>query len=154
MPPLHPHCRSTIVGSLKGDSTPKGSRAARDRVGKYIRVPADMKYEEWYNEYVHNTSTYDLVGIRTSNNIVINGLSKHQQERADERALKINDVKDALINPLHIENVRVDKNGKSQRFIGKYATVNVNPDTGIVITSWRTGKGKVKKYEQSDGKRE
>ena len=154
MPPLHPHCRSTIVASLKGDSTPKGNRAARDREGKYIRVPADMKYEEWYNEYVHNTSTYDLVGIRTSNNIVINGLSKHQQERADERALKINDVKDALINPLHIENVRVDKNGKSQRFIGKYATVNVNPDTGIVITSWRTGKGKVKKYEQSDGKRE
>lgn len=154
MPPLHPHCRSTIVGSLKGDSAPKGGRAARDREGKYIRVPADMKYEEWYNEYVHNTSTYDLVGIRTSNNIVINGLSKHQQERADERALKINDVKDALINPLHIENVRVDKNGKSQRFIGKYATVNVNPDTGIVITSWRTGKGKVKKYEQSDGKRE
>ena len=52
MPPLHPHCRSTIVGSLKGDSTPKGGRAARDREGKYIRVPADMKYEDWKNIFV------------------------------------------------------------------------------------------------------
>ena len=52
MPPLHPHCRSTITGSLKGDSTPKGSRAARDRVGKYIRVPADMKYEDWKAVYI------------------------------------------------------------------------------------------------------
>ena len=52
MPPLHPHCRSTIAGSLKGDSTPKGSRAARDRVGKYIRVPADMKYEDWKAVYI------------------------------------------------------------------------------------------------------
>lgn len=52
MPPLHPHCRSTIVASLKGDSTPKGNRAARDEAGKYIRVPADMKYEDWKNIFV------------------------------------------------------------------------------------------------------
>ena len=52
MPPLHPHCRSTIVGSLKGDSTPKGNRAARDEAGKYIRVPADMKYEDWKNIFI------------------------------------------------------------------------------------------------------
>lgn len=52
MPPLHPHCRSTITGSLKGDSIPKGNRAARDKKGKYIRVPADMKYEDWKNIFV------------------------------------------------------------------------------------------------------
>lgn len=52
MPPLHPHCRSTIVASLKGDSTPKDNRAARDKKGKYIRVPADMKYEDWKNIFV------------------------------------------------------------------------------------------------------
>ena len=57
MPPLHPHCRSTITGSLKGDSTPKGSRAARDRVGKYIRVPADMKYEDWKAVYIDGKMT-------------------------------------------------------------------------------------------------
>ena len=51
-PPLHPHCRSTIVGSLKGDSKPKGKRAARNADGKYIRVPADMTYQQWYNKYI------------------------------------------------------------------------------------------------------
>ena len=51
-PPLHPHCRSTIVGSLKGDSALKGSRAARDAEGKYIRVPADMNYADWQIVYV------------------------------------------------------------------------------------------------------
>lgn len=51
-PPLHPHCRSTIVGSLKGDSAPKGQRAARDAEGKYIRVPADITYQQWYNKYI------------------------------------------------------------------------------------------------------
>lgn len=49
---MHPHCRSTIVGSLKGDGKPKGTRAARDESGKYIRVPADMTYAEWYNKYI------------------------------------------------------------------------------------------------------
>ena len=51
-PPLHPHCRSTVVGSVKGDSKPKGERAARNADGKYIRVPSDMSYAEWYRRYV------------------------------------------------------------------------------------------------------
>lgn len=54
-PPLHPHCRSVIVGSLKGNSRAKGQRAARDEKGKYIRVPADMTYKEWYNKYIEPT---------------------------------------------------------------------------------------------------
>ena len=56
-PPLHPHCRSTIVGSIKGDGKPKGTRAARDESGKYIRVPADMSYEEWKKVYVDKKIT-------------------------------------------------------------------------------------------------
>lgn len=57
-PPLHPHCRSTIVGSLKGDSAPKGQRAARDAEGKYIRVPADMNYVDWKAVYIDKTKTH------------------------------------------------------------------------------------------------
>ena len=55
-PPLHPHCRSTIVGSVKGDGKPRGERAARNENGKYTRVPADMTYVEWYQRYVDRTS--------------------------------------------------------------------------------------------------
>lgn len=60
-PPLHPHCRSTIVGSLKGDSKPKGEQAARNESGKYTRVPADMTYAEWYQRYVDRTSTGEKI---------------------------------------------------------------------------------------------
>lgn len=58
MPPLHPHCRSTISGSIRGDGrVTGGSRAARDKQGNYIRVPADMKYKEWYNQYITKAAT-------------------------------------------------------------------------------------------------
>lgn len=46
IPPMHPHCRSTVFACLKGDSVTKGKRAARDE-GGYSRVPANMTYEEW-----------------------------------------------------------------------------------------------------------
>lgn len=52
MPPLHPHCRSTIAGSIKKDSTPKGQRVARKDDGRTYRVPADMSYEDWKNIFV------------------------------------------------------------------------------------------------------
>ena len=60
-PPLHPHCRSTIVGSLKGDSKPKGTRAARNTDEKYIRVPSGMSYAEWYQQYIDRTSTGEKI---------------------------------------------------------------------------------------------
>lgn len=60
-PPLHPHCRSTIVGSLKGDSKPRGERAARNADGKYIRVPSDMSYAEWYRRYVDRASAGEKI---------------------------------------------------------------------------------------------
>lgn len=52
MPPLHPHCRSTIAGSIKKDSTPKGQRVARGDDGRTYRVPADMNYTDWKNIFV------------------------------------------------------------------------------------------------------
>lgn len=57
-PPLHPHCRSTVVGSVKGDGKPKGTRAARDESGKYIRVPAGMSYHDWKAVYVDKSKPF------------------------------------------------------------------------------------------------
>ena len=148
-PPLHPNCRSTIAGSLYGPGKKKtGTRIARNDKGKTYYVPADMTYEERYNIYAKNPSTNKLIGLDTVNGITINGLSKHQQERVDERKLKADDIKDALMNPMHIDEVREDSRGTSQRFIGEKVTVNVNTITGIIITSWKTGKSKLRKYKR------
>ena len=58
MPPLHPHCRSTIVASLKGDSIPKGNRAARKDDGRTYRVPADMNYTDWKSVYIDKKMSF------------------------------------------------------------------------------------------------
>lgn len=51
-------------------------------------------------------------------------------------------------NPVHIDEVREDSRGTSQRFIGEKVTVDVNTITGVIITSWKTGKSKLRKYKQ------
>jgi hypothetical protein len=88
-------------------------------------------------------------GIITSNGIQTTSLSQHMKERSEERGVNLDDVKDALTNPLHIDEIKYDDQGRpSQRFIGEGATVNVNPETGIITTVWKTGSGKVKKYKK------
>lgn len=47
LPPLHPHCRSTVVASLKADSKARGWRIARNDDGSIVHIPADLNYTEW-----------------------------------------------------------------------------------------------------------
>lgn len=51
-PPLHPNCRSTIVGSLRDVYNEDGTRTARNYEKKTIHVPKNMTYESWYNTYI------------------------------------------------------------------------------------------------------
>lgn len=150
MPPFHCYCRSTTIPYIEGiTDSQEVTRAARDlSTGKTVFVEGDLNYEEWYNKYVKNTDTGALTGLKTSNGITIAKLSKHKQERADVRNLDLDGIRDALINPLHIGEIRMDENGRSQRFVGETVTVNVNPDTGVVTTSWATGKRTAKKYKK------
>lgn len=58
VPPLHPNCRSTISGSLRGEgSTKTGTRAARNGLGKTIFVPANMKYDDWKAVYIDRSQS-------------------------------------------------------------------------------------------------
>lgn len=50
MPPLHPFCRSTTVAYFGEEELENLKRRARDPVtGKTYLVPANMNYEQWYN---------------------------------------------------------------------------------------------------------
>lgn len=150
LPPFHCYCRSTTIPYINDiTDSADDTRAARVPVtGETVFVEGDLNYEEWYNKYVKNTEDGALTGLKTSNGITIVKLSKHQQERAEARKLDLDGIRDALINPLHIGEVVVKENGNSQRFIGETTTVNINPDTGVVITSWPTGKSRLKKYKK------
>ena len=91
----------------------------------------------------------DIIGLETLNGITISGLSDHARERIVERKVTIEGIKNSLEKPLHVGNVKTDDmNRKSQRFIGEYATSNVNPETGVIATVWKTGSSTVKKYKK------
>ncbi len=57
MPPLHPHCRSTIAGNLTDYDTGKGKRTAKDNKGNRIIIPAGMNYDDYYKIYVEKSKS-------------------------------------------------------------------------------------------------
>ena len=68
-----------------------------------------------------------------------------------ERNITEIEVDDALKIPLFIGEIKTDEQGrKSQKYIGKDATVIRNPDTGEVITSWKTSTKLRKKYGKEE----
>lgn len=109
----------------------------------------DHSREKYYGSGVDKSKKTDIIELTTSNGINITKFSKHMEERAIERKVTVDDIKDALINPLHTDDIKIDSLGRpSQRFIGEKATVNVNPETGIISTIWKTGKSKINKYKR------
>ena len=50
LPAMHPNCRSTTIPYFE-EGRPQ-FRTARDGDGNRIKVPATMKYDEWYKKYV------------------------------------------------------------------------------------------------------
>lgn len=58
MPPLHPHCRSTIAGNLTDYDTGRGKRSARDKNGKRIIIPAAMNYDDYYKVYIEKSMSF------------------------------------------------------------------------------------------------
>ena len=94
-----------------------------------------------FDLYQHKSNEIDqlLVGKVTANGIRITGKSKHCIVRligsVSQRRSGVNtfDMLDTICNPLRIDPVTYNSNGKSQRFIGRNAVVTINPDTGSII---------------------
>lgn len=109
----------------------------------------DYAREKVYDNEVDKAQNNGIIELKTANGIEILKFSVHMNERAAERNITIDDIKDALNNPLHIDDIKIDSLGRpSQRFIGEDATVNVNPTNGTIATIWKTGKSKRNKYKK------
>lgn len=75
--------------------------------------------------------------------------TEHAEKRREERNVSDDDVSDALNEPLYVGDLAIDKNGRpSRKYVGKNATVVINPDTNKEITSWRTSSRLRKKFEK------
>lgn len=115
-----------------------------DKVGLEKRYNRMATYA---GKTVDKTSISSIIEAR--NGLKVDGLSSHAMKRATERGVQSSAIEDALKNPLIIKEPVVDMYGrKSQRFVGINATVNVNPETGKIITTWKTGKSTIKKYRK------
>lgn len=52
-PPMHPNCRSTTIAWMPDHLLHKLKQRAYDpSTGKYVMVPGDMTYDQWYRQYV------------------------------------------------------------------------------------------------------
>ena len=89
-------------------------------------------------------------GIEAANGLKITGFTKHGVDRAigsvGRSGVKPSAILDALKNPLAISNVVTDQLGRqSQRFIGRFGEVVVNPQTGRIISINPTSSSKAAK---------
>lgn len=149
-PPFHSCCRCTTIPVIEDSVIDTGTRAARDENGKTIQVDDDLSYKAWYNNYVIEPANFDnnLLDLKSSNGIIVSEISAHAVSRAIERGTTAEEVKDAIISPLHVYPIKTDKEGKkSQKLLGENVAVVINPDTGKIITMYRTSSNLRRKYK-------
>lgn len=96
---------------------------------------ADFKLYKEISREIDKT----LVGITTSNDIVITGKSNHFIARTigsveqKRNGVEITESLKTLTNPKKIDDELHNNNGVSQRFIGDASAITVNPITGNLI---------------------
>lgn len=101
------------------------------------RTKKELLYDKGSIQSIINKNASSIIA---SNGLLIRSISIHAVEQAHNRNVSAKSIIDSLKNPLQIREPRIDQLGrKSQRFIGYSATVNVNPDTGVISTVWPTG---------------
>ena len=111
------------------------TRMDRMRVSQYRRKAGNTR--SFYEK--------NLLG-KTYGDITINSVSKHLLDRKTSRNLWLRDIEDGLSNPLKITDIKYDSNNRpSLQYIGKHATIVLNPVNGNMVSVWRTGSNRVKK---------
>lgn len=90
----------------------------------------------------------DLAGKRSSEQ----NKTDHIRDRQEERGVTDKDINSTLKDPLKIQPVKIDSDGKqSYKVIGEQCTVYINPETGSLITTHKTGSRLVAKLKKQRG---
>lgn len=109
------------------------------------RSKEELRYNRGSIESTVNR--YLSYNITTRDGTHVNNISAHAAEQAESRKVSTKDILDATERSLYISAVKTDGKGRrSKQYIGKDATVAINPDTGIIVTAWPTSSDRAKKY--------
>lgn len=78
--------------------------------------------------------------------------TKHGAERMRERGITERAAASAITSPLkRFEAVADDSGRRAQKLVGKDATVIINPETGEIVTAYKTKARIARKYEREAG---
>lgn len=92
-----------------------------------------------------------FIGLK-ANGVQIQGTSDHVLQRMQERSVTPESIVDALENPLEIGEIKWDDKGRpSFRVTGEKATLYINPETGVVVTTHSTHSKLAKKLKKKAG---
>lgn len=149
---------SAYSRTTQGIRVTKRSEAWAENFSAYMeggaaakRVPKEIT--DMIDEFLKKSATAvekEVENSKHSGRITV-GKTAHAEIRKIERDISDTDINDAINNPLHKGDVVTDKFGRrSVRYIGEKATVCINPDTGAVVTTWRTGTKTANKYRKGD----
>lgn len=148
------NCRCVALTRARWALDEKELETLKERAA-YFELDKTKDFEEFREKYlkaaktVENTGKSGIIKGEKMNLQLFAEKTKHAEERSAQRQLADTEIDDALAHPLHVGEVVTDAQGrKSIKYIGKDVTVILNPDTGIVITSWKTGTKIRQKYEK------
>lgn len=85
--------------------------------------------------------------IRTRDGVRVTGISIHAAEQAENRKVTKKDILDAVERSLYIGHVTIDPKGRqSKQYLGKDATVAINPNNGNIVSVWPTSTKRARRY--------
>ena len=118
---------------------------ASSGAGKTADVRKRTNMGEVSEPDVSDTEARKIIGLDVGG-ITIQDVAKHFLERMKDRKIQWEDVLNAVNNPLKIGAVKDDLNGNmSVTVVGEKVTIIINPQTGKLVTTYRTHSGTVRK---------
>ncbi|MDC0827000.1 phage minor head protein [Lactococcus petauri] len=132
------NCRCTTVTVVNGVSpkliNPDGTKS------KW------QNYDEWL-AYQKVKAENSITGLVAKDGLTISGMTDHLKERIVEREVNLENIVNAILNPLFIYPDKVDEFGRiSRKYLGEYATIVINPEDGSAITTMVTSSRLRRKY--------
>jgi len=145
-PVMHAHCRCTTAPWYEELADETSTRWSRNpETGKGEQVPSQT-FNEWF-AYQQVISKNGIIGVATKDGVKISGISRHVTERMAQREVGVSSIKQALTNPLHVYPDKVNGSGQvGRKYLGQQSTVVINPETGNVVTTYKTQERYAKKY--------
>ena len=141
------NCRCTLLTRARA-AMDKDELAVMQKRAEFFGLDKTDSFAEFKEKYLKAAESVEKIG---KSGIINMDLTGHATERMKQREVTDTDVEDTKKNPLYTKPVVVDAQGrKSQIIIGKKATICINPESGRIITTWKTGSKIRKKYGGGD----